>query len=239
MAVHAYSSELITNFLLIATVLICCAGFWLLINRWGHGRPGRFLSSWAAESFRDGSGAFLRILVLDVLLFRRIWRRNKHRWAVHMAMFWGFFILTAFTVFSVVALVLAYYNPGGPGDAFSRSLEGLHLPYDLLGYLILAGSAIALGRRLFIKKVRERTRFSDIFLVGSVFIIACTGMLAEWFSGYATFIGPALLNWNLALEFLSWHIYAAFLLFVMVIPWSRFRHIISIPLTLLARRGGD
>jgi len=30
-----------------------------------------------------------------------------------------------------------------------------------------------------------------------------------------------------------------FLLFVMVLPWTKFRHIITVPLTLLARRGGD
>jgi heterodisulfide reductase subunit E len=239
MAVHAYFSGLITDILLIATILICIAGFWLLFTRWGQGRPGRFFSSWISESFLDGSRAFLRVLILDVLLFRRIWRRNKRRWAVHMAMFWGFFILAAFTVLSVIGLVLAYLNPDGPGGVFARFLAELHLPYDLLGYLILAGSAIALGRRIFIKEVRVRTRFSDLFLVGSVFLIALTGMVAEWFSGYATLLGPCMTNWDLALEFMSWHIYVAFLLFVMVIPWTKFVHIITAPLTLLARRGGD
>jgi hypothetical protein len=58
MAVHAYFSGLITDILLIATILICIAGFWLLFTRWGQGRPGRFFSSWISESFLDGSRAF-------------------------------------------------------------------------------------------------------------------------------------------------------------------------------------
>lgn len=239
MAVHAYTSGLITDVLLIGSVIVLIAGLWLLIVRWGHRSPGRFFSSWATESFRDGGMAFLRVLVLDVLLFRRIWRRSKRRWALHMAMFWGFIILGAFTVVSLIGLILAYLDPAGPGHTFSMYLAGFHLPYDLLGYLILVGSGIALGRRLLVKKVRERTSFSDLFLVGSVFVIALTGMIAEWYSGYATMVGPVITNWNLALEFMSWHIYVAFLLFVMVLPWTKFRHIITVPLTVLARRGGD
>ncbi len=239
MAVHAYTGGIIPDLLLIASVLIFIAGIWLLIARWGHGSPGRFFSSWVTESFRDGGMAFLRVLVFDVFFFRRIWTRSKRRWAVHMAMFWGFFILGAFTLVSIIGLVLGYFDPAGFGGAISRYLADFHLPYDVLGYFILAGSGIALGRRLFVKEVRKRTGLTDLFLVGSIFIIALTGMVAEWFSGYATGIGPLMTNWNLALEFMAWHIYVAFLLFVMVIPWTKFRHIITVPLTLLARRGGD
>ncbi len=239
MAVHAFTGGLIPDVLLIATSIIFISGLWLLIARWGHGSPGRFFSTWANESFRDGGVAFLRVLILEVLLFRRIWYRSKRRWAIHMAMFWGFIILGAFTILSIIGVVLGYVDPTGPGGAFSQYLAGLYLPYDLIGYLILVGSGIALGRRLLIKKVRERTGFTDLFLVGSVFIIALTGMVAEWFSGYATVLGPVITNWDLALEFMSWHIYVAFFLFVMVLPWTKFRHIITVPLTLLARRGGD
>ncbi len=239
MTVHAFSSEPISDILLIAAGIILLGGLWHLVVRWGNGRPSRFISSWAAESFYDGNRAFLRIMIYDVLLFRRIWRRDKRRWAVHMAMFWGFIILGGFTLLSIIGLVLEYLDPTGIGGGFSSYLTGLQLPYDLLGYLILVGSGIALGRRLLIKEVRDRTNFSDVFLVGSVFIIAFSGMMAEWFSGYATGIGLSIKNWDLALKFMYGHMYAAFFLFVMVIPWSKFRHIITVPLTLLARRGGD
>lgn len=239
MAVHAFSGGLISYSLLIVSTVICIGGLWLLVVRWGHNNPGRFFTSWYTESFRDGVMVFIRVLVLDVFLFRRIYKRSKRRWAIHLMMFWGFIILGVFTIISVIGIIIGYVDPNGSGGAFSRYVAGFHLPYDLLGYLILIGSGIALGRRLLVKKVRERTSFSDLFMVGSVFIIALTGLIAEWFSGFATIIGPIIKNWNLALEFMSWHIYVAFLLFVIVLPWTKFRHILAVPLTLLARRGGD
>jgi heterodisulfide reductase subunit E len=238
MAVHAYIPEVQSNLLLAVTTVICLIGLYLLISRWGHGSPSRFLSSWTHEAFRDGPGAFLRVLVLDVFLFRRTWRRSKSRWAIHMTIFWGFIVLTGFLLLSITGHILLYLDPAGFGGTFSRTVSDLRLPYSLLGYLVLAASGIALLRRILVKKVRERTRFSDLFLIGTIFIIALTGMIAEWFSGYDTIIGPAIKNWDLALQFLALHLYTALLLFLMMIPWSRFRHIIATPLLLLARKGG-
>lgn len=239
MAVHAYIPEVQSNLLLAVTTIICIIGLYLLISRWGHGRPGRFFSLWANEAFQDGIVPFLRALVLDVLLFRRTWRRSKGRWAMHMTIFWGFIILTGFLLLSITGHILLSINPDGFGGTFSRYVTSLQLPYSLVGYLLLAASGIALFRRLLVKKVRERTRFSDFFLIGSIFIIALTGMIAEWFSGYDTIVGPAIKNWDLALQFLALHLYAALLLFLMMIPWSRFRHILATPLLLLTRRGED
>ena len=239
MAVHAYIGGFPTDYLLVASLIVCGAGLVFLVARWGQGRPARFLSDWARAAFRKGLSSFLRTMVLDVLLLRSIRQRSVRRWAVHMALFWGFIFFGIFTVLSIAGRILGYLDPAGTGGGVARSVAEFHLPYDLLGYLILAAAAIMLARRLLVREVRERTGISDLFLVGSVFAIALTGMFAEWFGGYATFIGPLVQNWDLALEFLSWHMYVVFLLFVMVLPWTRFRHIITVPLTLLARRGGD
>ncbi len=239
MSVHAFFPGLLVWILLIATSLICVVGLYRLVSGYGHGRPGRFLAVWAHEAFRDGPGVFLRALVLDVLLFRRVWRRSRRRWAVHMAMFWVFVVLGGFVLLSIVALVFAYLDPAGIGGAFAGYVKNLKLPYSLSGYVLVAASGAALARRLLVREVRERTRLSDLFLVGSVFVIGATGMVAEWFSGFDLVVGPGMKNWDLALQVLSLHIYAVFLLFVMMIPWSRFRHIVTSPLLLLARRGGD
>lgn len=239
MSVHALFPSLPVWILLAACSAVCVAGLCRLVSHWGHGQPGRFFFAWANEAFKDGTGVFLRVLVLDVLLFRRVWRRSRPRWAVHMAMFWVFVLLGVFLLLSIIALVLAYLDPAGPGGVFAGVVKQLSLPYSVTGYVLVVASGIALARRLAVREVRERTRFSDLFLVGSVFVIGVTGMVAEWFSGFDLFVGPAITNWDVALQILSLHIYAAFLLFVMMIPWSRFRHIIASPLLLLARRGGD
>jgi len=87
--------------------------------------------------------------------------------------------------------------------------------------------------------VRKRTWFADYFIVIVVLAIGIFGMTAEWFAGFDFFIGKSLFNMNLALDILALHLYVTFPLFVMVLPWTRFRHILVTPLVLLARRGED
>lgn len=239
MAIHPFVPGFDSIILLVATSIIFIAGLYLLVSRWGFGKPGTFISNWIDEAFREGLMVFIQVLVLDVLLFRRVWRRSKRRWAVHMAIFWVFIILGGFTLLSIAGFILFYLDPTGFGKTFSDFLSYLTFPYFVLGYFLLAGSGIALARRFLVKKVRERTDIPDLVLVGGVFIIALTAVIAEGFSGYDTFVGPAIQNMNLAVDFMTLHIYAVFLLFVMIIPWTRFRHIITAPLTLLVRRGGD
>ncbi|MEN6342713.1 MAG: hypothetical protein ABFC89_09160 [Methanospirillum sp.] len=239
MSVHGFIPGLVPWVLPAATSAVCVIGLVGLVSGWGLGRLGRFLGVWAREAFRDGGAAFLRTLVLDVLLFRRVWQRSPRRWAMHMAMFWVFVVFGGFVFLSLAALALASLDPAGAGGTFARYVKELTLPYSLAGYVLVAASGIALGRRLVVPDVRRRTRLSDFLLVGTVFAIATAGMVAEWFSGYDLLVGPAIKNWSLALQILSIHAYAVFLLFVMMIPWTRFRHIVASPLLLLARRGGE
>jgi heterodisulfide reductase subunit E len=239
MSVHGLVVDPYTWSLILVTSSICLAGLYRLVVTWGHGSPRAFISAWRGEAFRNGARAFLRVLALDVLLLRRVWRRSRRRWAVHMAMFWVFLILGAFLLLSALALVLAYLDPNGLGGASVRFLKGLQFHYSVLGYLLVAASGCALVRRLVVRTVRRRTRFWDLFLVGTIFSIGATGMVAEWFSGFDILAGAAMTNWDLALQVMSWHIWATFLLFVMVLPWTRLRHIVTAPLLLLARRGGE
>jgi len=239
MAVHPLTPEYIYWPLIVLTVIVGIAGTIYLISAWGHGRPGRFLSAWYRAAFHEGAGVFFRTLFLDVFLFRRVWKRSKRRWAVHMSIFWVFIILGAFTLVSAIAIVLSMLDPSGAGGAFFQYIKGLELPYSLLSYPLVLGSCIALARRIFVPEVRKRTRFWDYFILVCVLVIGLAGMFAEWFSGFDVFLGQSMINWDLALAILMVHIYATFLLFIMLIPWTRFRHIIATPLVLLARRGGD
>lgn len=238
MAVHPLTPEFIYWPLIIISVIVFLAGTLLITIVWGHGRPGRFLAAWAHEAFRDGAWVFFRTLVLDVLLFRRIWNRNRWRWAVHMSIFWVFILLGAFTLLSAFAIALSLIDPAGAGGAFFRFFTSLSLPYSLLAYPLVIGSSVALVRRLLVAEVRGRTKAHDYFILVSILLIGLSGMFAEWFSGFDLFIGTSLLNWDLAILILMVHIYATFLLFIMLIPFTRFRHIIATPLLLLARRGG-
>lgn len=239
MSVHSFIPGTEAYILLILSSVICVTGLIVLFRQWGQGSLYRFLSAWRREAFRYGTLSFGKILILDVLLFRRIWRRSVYRWVGHMSIFWSFLFLGGFILISLAGIFLSFVDPEGYGGNFAESLSGLHLPYDLLGYFILASVLFALVRRLVVRKVRDRTVIPDFFMISSVLIIALTGMVAEWYSGYSTFFGKTLLNWDAALLVLRWHLYVVFLLFIMVIPWTRFKHIITVPLLLLARRGGE
>lgn len=148
-------------------------------------------------------------------------------------------VLGAFTVISLTTLIVAFVDPNGWGAMAIKPLQSLRLPYDLLSYALLAAGLFALVRRLVISTVRERTVRTDYFISLSVIIISITGIVALLFSGHASFIGKAFLDRSAALRMVQLHIYAVFLLLIMLIPWTRFKHIITVPILLLARRGGE
>jgi heterodisulfide reductase subunit E len=239
MAVHAYVPGFIANILIIMAPLICIIGIILLFREWGHGSALYFLRTWRHEAFRDGISSFFVTLLMDVLLLRRVWRRSKYRWAGHMIIFWTFLVLAVFTIISLAGFIAVLVDPNGWGASFNQALNTFHLPYDLLSYVLLAAGLFALFRRLLLTKVRERTLKTDYFIILSVIIIAITGIVAEVYSGFATFFGKTMLDFALAIKILQLHLFAVFLLFIILIPWTRFRHIITTPILILARRGGE
>lgn len=237
MSVHEFIPGTESVVLLILSSLICLTGLIIMFVRYGHGNPFYFFTIWRKDAFKEGKLTFLNTLVFDVLFFRRVWVRSKYRWTSHMMIFWSFLILGGFILISLISILFKVLNPNGFGGYFAQYLYNLHLPYDLLAYFLLVACIFNIFRRLFLKKVLERTSMRDFFILISIFIIGFTGILSEWFSGYGTFIGNLILDWNTALQVMQFHLYAVFLLFIMVIPWTRFKHIITTPLVILARRG--
>jgi len=113
------------------------------------------------------------------------------------------------------------------------------LPFDIFGYLLLIGSTIAVFRRIFLKSVRDNTSAYDAFLIGAVFLITITGFYAEWMRGNAFLVGNLFENPIYAPHFALIHTILALGLFALVLPWSKYIHVIATPLTLLANRGGE
>lgn len=239
MSVHAFFEDPVTIVLMIGTVCIVLLGFSIRLAMWGHGSLLSFLADWKHETFRDGWSVVCKTLIFDLLLFRRIWKRSRKRWLIHFILFWGFLFFAGFLILSLLVSLLVFAYPNGYGVIIANYLKDLHMPYDLLGYLLLAGTLTALGRRLLIRSVRKRSTIEDYILIAIVLIILLSGMVAEWFSGYATVVGKTFQNWDLALAWMDIHIYVALVFFIMILPWSKFKHIITVPLTLLARRGGE
>jgi len=237
---------------ILLTVIILAVwiyGIYFNFKKWGLGSTGYrdelrdsfwlFLATWIHEAFKDGIWVFLRTLILDVLLLRRTLARSPVRWVMHLSMFYGFLTLAALSGLGLMIDIVEHFNLLGLAQQAEVAKEIMALPFDIFGYLLLIGSTIAVFRRIFLKSVRDNTSAYDAFLIGAVFLITITGFYAEWMRGNAFLVGNLFENPIYAPHFALIHTILALGLFALVLPWSKYIHVIATPLTLLANRGGE
>ena len=77
-----------------------------------------------------------------------------------------------FILISLISILFKVLNPNGFGGYFAQYLYNLHLPYDLLAYFLLVACIFNIFRRLFLKKVLERTSMRDFFILISILLSA-------------------------------------------------------------------
>ncbi|HOV81262.1 MAG TPA: respiratory nitrate reductase subunit gamma [Methanothrix sp.] len=247
-----YTLGLTFNLVILLTVIVLVVwiyGIYFNFKKWGLGSTGYrdelrdsfwlFLATWIHEAFKDGIWVFLRTLILDVLLLRRTLARSPVRWVMHMSMFYGFLTLAALSGLGLMIDIVEHFNLLGLAQQAEIAKEIMALPFDIFGYLLLIGSTIAVFRRIFLKSVRDNTSAYDAFLIGAVFLITITGFYAEWMRGNAFLVGNLFENPIYAPHFALIHTILALGLFALVLPWSKYIHVIATPLTLLANRGGE
>jgi len=247
-----YTLGLTFNLVILLTVIVLVVwiyGIYFNFKKWGLGSTGYrdelrdsfwlFLATWIHEAFKDGIWVFLRTLILDVLLLRRTLARSPVRWVMHICMFYGFLTLAALSGLGLMIDIVEHFNILGLAQQAEIAKEIMALPFDIFGYLLLIGSTIAVFRRIFLKSVRDNTSAYDAFLIGAVFLITITGFYAEWMRGNAFLVGNLFENPIYAPHFALIHTILALGLFALVLPWSKYIHVIATPLTLLANRGGE
>ena len=247
-----YTLGLTFNLVIFLTVVVLAVwiyGIYFNFKKWGLGSTGYhdqlrdsfwlFLATWINEAFKDGLWVFLRTLVWDVLILRRTLARSPVRWIMHICMFYGFLALAALSGLGLMVDIVVHFNLLGLAESAELVKEYMALPFDLFGYLLLFGATIALSRRILIKFVRDNTSAYDALLIGAVFLITITGFYAEWMRGNAFLVGNAFESPIYAPHFALIHTLLALGLFALILPWSKYIHIIATPMTLLANRGGE
>ncbi|MBU1750661.1 MAG: respiratory nitrate reductase subunit gamma, partial [Chloroflexi bacterium] len=137
-------------------------------------------------------GAFLKALVLDGLIHRRLWRTDRRRWLAHSAVFWGFLILGAFSI--VVGVAVEFLNPDPARSSFPIVWPVHHPIVEFLvdmdhpvnaalnegcGLLVLAGLALTAWRRYVRRDAQLRTRGPDTTILALLFAIAGGGYVVE------------------------------------------------------------
>ena len=247
-----YTLGLTFELVILLTVIILAVwiyGIYFNFKKWGLGSTGYhdplrrsfwlFLATWIHEAFKDGIWVFLRTVVLDVLLLRRTLARSPVRWVMHMSMFYGFLALAALSGLGLMLDIVEHFNLAGFAHEAEMVKGMMALPFDVFGYLLLFGSTIAISRRILIKFVRDNTSAYDALLIGAVFLITVTGFYAEWMRGNSFLVGNMFEYPIYAPHFALIHTLLALGLFALILPWSKYIHVIATPMTLIANRGGE
>lgn len=202
---------------------------------------------------------FLKALLLDGMVHRRLLAVSPSRWLIHISVFGSFAVLGIISVITGVAveflpalfppdhflnanaLVLALRDPDHPAVAFIN---------EVLGLIVLAGMLGALYRRYVWKDPQLRTSGSDTFLLLLITFICAGGFPLESFrllarQPFAPTAGWAFLGYNLArameplnrdwvfwYNFSFWVHVGAVHLLLFYAPFSRFAHVVMSPLAV-------
>jgi heterodisulfide reductase subunit E len=194
--------------------------------------------------FEKGIGHALEVLVLDVLFQRRTYRRRKLEWLMHILIFWGWIGLFILTIVSFIA---EFYVPlmGENYTVYVKAWKTLELPNDIFGWMLVAGIAIAIVRRLTFKGKDVQARNADIdwILIIGLLIVVVTGFYAQYLRVEVFDVGRELISkypegffGNITVLF---HEVFTLLFCVAYLPFSKYFHMITAPLTILVNHGGE
>jgi heterodisulfide reductase subunit E len=232
-------------------------GMYINLKKWGMGSTGyglapsgsilafpRMLAQQMSEHAHVHNQSVLETFVLDILFQRRILRRSPLRWFMHFTIFAGWMVLF---VMSLAMFLVEMINMVGEKVGYAHSLpefmnpevfrEILSVPNDIFSYILLTGIIIAIYRRLFVAKMRESTIAYDSILLIGLTVITISGFIAD---GIRTgrFWGLDMpVEW--APPASLFHVIISLLFCIAYIPFSKYIHMIAIPLALLANKGGE
>ncbi|MFZ3166012.1 MAG: respiratory nitrate reductase subunit gamma [Candidatus Methanoperedens sp.] len=240
----------------IISIILFIVGIYIQLDKWGRGIPEgatKPYGAWGAlkmiisRIFEKGLGHALEVLVLDVAFQRRTYRRRKLEWFMHILIFWGW---VGLLILTIVAAIAEFYGPfalGAGPEFFINMWKSLELPNDIFGYMLIAGIIIAMARRLFSKGKDVQARNADIdwILIIGLLIVVITGFYAQGIREAADIEravipvyeaqAPGFFN-NITVLF---HEVFTLLFCVAYVPFSKYFHMITAPLTILVNQGGE
>jgi nitrate reductase gamma subunit len=189
-------------------------------------------------------------LFYDAFLQRGILRLNPLRWVNYMILSMGFSALFLLMLFVYGYIIAANVRTFGIPSFGGRILDFL---MDSLGLSVLIGLLLSALRRYVMRQPQLKTEVRDNIALLFIFLIVVTGFLLEAFriavlpfswKHSASFVGfaLALLFRNLPLNWTTFHFYFwnfHFLLafaFIAYVPYSKFVHIVTCPITATVSR---
>ncbi|WP_091936356.1 disulfide reductase [Methanolobus profundi] len=231
-------------------------GMYINLKKWGMGSTGygdapsksilafpKMLMYQMSEHAHVHNQSVLETFVLDIVFQRRILRRSPLRWFMHFTIFVGWSSLCIMSIAMFAVEMIHMIGEAAGIHEFPTLLtpiyfrEFLSLPNDVFSYILLVGIIIAIYRRLFVVKAREATIAYDSILLIGLTIITVTGFVADGIRN-GTFWGLGL-HYEYAPPAALFHVVISLLFCIAYIPFSKYIHMIAIPLALLANKGGE
>jgi len=223
-------------------VLIFSYGMFAKLLIWRKGRKDSHRKKKKTKVFK--------FLLNDAFLQRGILRLNPFRWVNYMTLSMGFSALFILMLFVYGYIIAAEIRTFGIPSMGGRILDFL---MDFLGLSILVGVILSALRRYVFEQPQLKTEVRDNVALLSIFLIVVTGFLLEAFriavlpfslKHSASFVGftLALLFRDLPFNWTTFHFYLwnfHFLLafaFIAYIPYSKFVHIVTCPVTATVSR---
>jgi len=238
----------------IISIILFIVGIYIQLDKWGRGIPEgatKPYGAWGALSmiissiFSKGIGHALEVLVLDVLFQRRTYRRRKLEWMMHILIFWGWIGLLILTIVAAAAEFIGPFVLGRGPDFFIGMWKSLELPNNIFGWMLVVGILIAIARRLFStgKDVQARNADIDWILIIGLLIVVVTGFYAQYLRADVYHVSREVIS-SYPMGFFDnatvmFHEVFTLLFCVAYLPFSKYFHMITAPLTILVNHGGE
>lgn len=165
-------------------LLVCFAGLLWRLKRWltidiGPEAPGTVgqrttaaLRGGAVVIFSRRLPVVLTALLRDVLLQGDLFKKHRLRWLMHMLIFWGFGLLLVFHALEDIVTQRLFSD-------YASTLNPFFFLRNLFGVIVLAGTSIALVRRLKIPAQKKITGRNDLLPLLLLMMIIISGFLLE------------------------------------------------------------
>ncbi len=114
----------------------------------------------------------LKILILDVILLRRVWRESFGRWLMHMTIFAGFMLL-------LLMHALDKHITAHLFSDYTSTLNPFLFLRNLFGALVILGLIIAAVRRLRSRDLRRLSGSKDVYAIVILAVIMLSGLFLE------------------------------------------------------------
>ncbi len=193
---------------------------------------------------------FLKILIFDILLQRRILKGSVQRWSMHSLIFLA--IMVRLILSLLTGLVFSIHPDGELALALmDKNNVYMAFIYDMLGGFILTGVLWAVIQRFILKPAHVVTEIEDNFTLAIVGLLVALGFLTTGarllltrvppdvavssFIGFpvSKALGLLPVDWRLTYPYL-WYSHAILAaIFIAYLPFGKLKHIFNVPLTYL------